>query len=221
MIDNQHHWPKKGEHLFRSDLRDHNNACLNFIKDQFDLYAVGYKRAADLLVEHAIITHSNQDTLVYPIVFLYRHYLELRMKDIIKDGNLLLDSPESYPKGHNISKLWEKCKVIIKKLNGSNGIMDEIKAVDENITEFSKIDPKSMAFRYPTDREDKPSLPGIKYINLGNLISVMMNIANFLDATCMMLCVELDFKEGGEKLYKEFNEEIEAEFNSNFYIDEW
>jgi len=69
MSDNQHHWPKKGEQLFRSDLSDHSNACLNFMNNQFDLYAVGYKRAADLLVDHAISTHSNQDILVYPIVF--------------------------------------------------------------------------------------------------------------------------------------------------------
>ena len=125
------------------------------------------------------------------------------MKDIIKDGNLLLDSTESYPKGHNIHILWEKCKIIIKNLDRNSSIVEEIKAVDENIKEFSEIDPSSMAFRYPTDREDNPSLPSIKHINLGNLINAMTNIAYFFDATSSIICVELDLKKEMEEIYKD------------------
>ncbi len=221
MSDDQYRWPKAGEQLFRFDIGDQSNACLNFIGDQFDLYAVGYKRAADLLVEHVLDTNSNQDILIYPIAFLYRHYLELRMKDIIKDGNLLLDSINSYPKDHGINNLWDSCKVIIKQLDQKNSLADELEAIDDIIKEFSKIDPTSMAFRYPTDKKDNPSLPGIRHINLGNLKYVMESTAHFLDATSGILCIELDFKMEADRIHNEFNEAAEAEFNSYFSIDKW
>jgi hypothetical protein len=62
-------WPKKGDQLFKSGVSDRSNACLNFTSDQFSLYATGYKRAGDLLVEHVEGTNSNQDILIYPIAF--------------------------------------------------------------------------------------------------------------------------------------------------------
>jgi hypothetical protein len=217
MNDDQKNWPMEKEKLFRSDINDFNNACLNFMDDQFDLYAVGYRKAAELLVEHTKTTNSNQDILVYPIVFLYRHYLELRMKDIIKDGNILLDFTESFPQDHLISGLWEKCKMIIEQLDHDNSMIDEINAVDENIKEFSKIDLKSMAFRYPTDKKGNPSLPGIKRTNLGNLSKVMLNIANFFDAASMIICVKLDLKRESNDIIKAY----EAEFNSSFSLEDW
>ena len=61
-----------------------HNACLNFasMNNKWNLYAEGYKQAGDLLVKHVMDTQSEQDILVYPIFFLYRHYIELRSKDI-------------------------------------------------------------------------------------------------------------------------------------------
>jgi hypothetical protein len=80
MHDDLGPWPKKGNQLFKSDADWINNACLNFKEDQLNLYAIGYKRAAELLLEHVKNSGRDQDTLVYPIIFLYRHYLELRLK---------------------------------------------------------------------------------------------------------------------------------------------
>jgi hypothetical protein len=36
------------------------------------LYATGYRQAAELLVKHVLATGFDQDSLVYPILFLYR-----------------------------------------------------------------------------------------------------------------------------------------------------
>jgi hypothetical protein len=46
------------------------NACLKFGAGGSQLYASGYKRAAELLVEHALQQQMDLDTLVYPILFL-------------------------------------------------------------------------------------------------------------------------------------------------------
>lgn len=72
-------WPKKGDELFKPDIDWKNNACLNFSHDMSEIYISGYKSAGDILVEHVKQKKRNQDFLVYPIGFLYRQYLELRL----------------------------------------------------------------------------------------------------------------------------------------------
>ena len=75
--------PRKGDRLFRDDLSDyHNNACLSLGGDPFP-YAEGYRRAAEILVHYVNDNGQDQDFLVFPILFLYRHHLELAMKRII------------------------------------------------------------------------------------------------------------------------------------------
>ena len=62
-----------------------NNACLNFMEGKNTWYGYfrGYQRAAELLVQYVDCEKQYQDTLVFPIIFLYRHYLELILKDTI------------------------------------------------------------------------------------------------------------------------------------------
>jgi hypothetical protein len=47
----------------------------------------------------------------------------------------------------------------------------DLEAIEENIKEFSTTDPSSMAFRYPIDKDDNPSLPGLSHINVRNWMS--------------------------------------------------
>jgi hypothetical protein len=81
--DPQLPWPRSGDQLFGPDEDWDNNACINFTFDRFNLYARGYLQAAELLVETIVNTHRSPHAVVYPIAFLYRHYLELRLKKII------------------------------------------------------------------------------------------------------------------------------------------
>lgn len=46
------------------------------------MYTIGYKEAGDLLLQYALNV-GRQNVLVYPIIFLYRHYIELQLKEII------------------------------------------------------------------------------------------------------------------------------------------
>jgi len=60
----------KLEPLFTSAIDFQNNACLNWSHDALELYILGYKEAADNLVNAVIETARHQDSLVYPICFL-------------------------------------------------------------------------------------------------------------------------------------------------------
>ncbi|MBI4302567.1 MAG: hypothetical protein HY664_08170 [Chloroflexi bacterium] len=207
MTDSFRPWPQKDDQLFKSGEDWQNNACLQpYLTDvTWDLAARGYKDAADIMIEQisniaagkgGIVTGI--DVLVYPIVFLYRHYLELRLKSIIKYGNELLDIPEEFPKLHKLDKLWRRCRGILKKVQPEDSV-EVIDAVEKCICEFSKIDPESMAFRYSTDRDGSSTLPeNLIHINLRNLSEVMARIANYLDDSSNAISVDLEQKRSME-----------------------
>jgi len=184
-------WPKKGDQLFKSDVDWWHNACLNFLPDQWNLYAVGYKRAADLLVECVGQTRRHQDTLVYPIVFLYRQYLELRLKELIRNGSLLFDIHRKILRHHKIKELWMQCRKILEKEEFGCSSND-LDAIEECIHHFSEKDPYSMAFRYPTDKNGNRTLPGLTNINLRNIAEVVERIASLLDAASTCISYYLD-----------------------------
>lgn len=81
--------PEKGDKLFRPLDRQHGGIMVHpgaaidpdgnrYITVRRCLYEEGYKRAADLLVEGAR-SETTPDPFFYPIVFLHRRYLELKL----------------------------------------------------------------------------------------------------------------------------------------------
>ena len=202
MADNPFPWPQKGDKLFIEGDDWYYVACLNDQRDNLGLYIVGYKEAGDILVKHVVENRRHHDSLVFPIVFMYRHYLELRLKQLIRDGNLFLGNQPIFCKHHRICKLWKECRMILKKVEPKITDQD-LEAVEEGITEFSTTDPSSTAFRYPNDTDDKPSLPGLRHINLRNLAEIMEKLAAFLDAASMAISVSLDQKKEIESAYED------------------
>ena len=196
-------WPQKGDKLFRPDKDWWNNACLNYLPDDWELYVIGYKHAAEVLVAYIVEKHSEQDTLVFPIVFLYRQYLELRLKRLITDGSQLLDVEKDFPKTHELGNLWGDCKKILSKLEPKIP-KEDLEAVEDAIKQFTNIDPSSETFRYPIHKDGRRLLPPeIKYINLRNLAEVMDKIVHFLDSASMMISVYLDYKADMEAEWQE------------------
>jgi len=203
MIEGSIPEPGIGDQLFKSGEDWWHNACLGYLGDEgWFLYADGYKRAADLLVEYVKDARVEQDLLVYPTVFLYRQYIELRLKELIRDGNRLLDSPEALPQHHRLDQLWEQCRRILEQVWPEEPAED-LDAVEECIHQFSQVDPTSTAFRYPTDRNGKRSLPGLRHINLRNLSEVMARIGTLLDGASTGISVALDYKHDMEAEYRD------------------
>lgn len=178
--------PSSDDRLFVSQEDWWNNACLNWCHDGWTLYSLGYKEAADLLARHIEEHGAGQDMLVYPVLFLYRQYLELEIKDLIRQGRRLQDIPGGFPKHHDIARLWRICHQLLSEI-APNDSVEELREIDRLIEEFSAVDPSSMAFRYPEDKDGNDSLPGITHINLRNVREVMSGIGNLLTgASCQI-----------------------------------
>ncbi|HEY9853751.1 MAG TPA: hypothetical protein V6D28_30050 [Leptolyngbyaceae cyanobacterium] len=165
--------------LFISDIDCMNDARINLFYG-FDVLAVGYKSAADILVKHVIENGTDQDTLVYPIVFLYRQHLELRFKEIIREGWLLLNEGKDFPPIHDLQELWKQVKEVIKKLLPDEEETQGESLIEHIVNEFSKRDKQSYSFRYPGDKKGNNPLADLQYINIRHLSEMIQEASDFL-----------------------------------------
>ena len=89
------------------------------------------------------------DLLTNPIVFLYRHYLELRLKVIIIRGRDLLerDRPRDW-QHHDVEHLWTLCRDVLQQV-WPKGPRCDLDAIGTCIGEWNSVDSSSMAFQVP------------------------------------------------------------------------
>jgi len=199
-------FPEMGDRLFTTESKSHYNAQISyrFSDDTLYRYVLGYKEAGDRLVQSLMENDRHLDLVVFPTVFLYRQYLELRFKQLLMEGSRLLDRSFALPKHHRLDTLWYECKSLLKQIE-PNMADQEVAALEACIIEFSTIDPVSMAFRYHVDTHDNPSLPpDLKYINTHNLAQIMAKIDSFLDAVYMTISVSLDQKQEMEEAFRNY-----------------
>jgi hypothetical protein len=173
--------PVVGSQVFGTDGDDwHLNASMGYVHSEWkwDWYADGYKKAGDLLVEFVAATQSHQDILVFPVVFNYRQYLELRLKELLMLCSYYLDHKFELPTHHDLKKLWEQLLPKLQQLDKETN-WDGVGYV---ILEFHKTDIGSFAFRYPVLKDgSSPSLSGITGINLGVVRDRIEEVARLLD----------------------------------------
>jgi hypothetical protein len=175
-----------------------HNACLNFSHDARYLYADGYKRAAELVCEHACTDRGELDVLVYPVVFLYRHYIELTLKMLLEDASELTDAPQKPKPSHKLPGLWAQVESLLAQAfpEPENAPPPCLKEV---IQAFAELDPGATAFRYPTTREGDQSLDGISYINLAQFQEQLRPAIEFLEGAGAGVSHYLDEKRSYER----------------------
>lgn len=169
-----------GSEVFTGEGSDwHNRAQLNFTHYvPWHAYVAGYKEAADRLVAGIAEGLHGQDMLVFPILFLYRHYLEVSIKELIKECQPMLGiTPPAKPKieqrnmaaqGHDLDGLWSYLKGLLPGIYP--GIPDVVlEEIDRVVVAFHRHDEAGDAARYPVDLSGQRTLSGLNAINLRKL----------------------------------------------------
>lgn len=91
--------------------------------------------------------NAEKDSLIYPLLYNFRHYLELIMKDAIRNFRITRDeinqSQIGYKKVHSLLSIWNKLKTYIDDTESNECI-----AFGKLIEELHNIDPNSFSFRY-------------------------------------------------------------------------
>src|SRR4051812_43725235 len=110
-------WPRTGDDPFAIDDRSRLVACLNFTQDEpWFGYVDGFKQLADLGVAHLEEVGHGHDYLIFPVVFAYRHHIELALKMIMRDACALLDQDHDRLKTHKLLTLWDTAEPLLRQI---------------------------------------------------------------------------------------------------------
>jgi hypothetical protein len=192
--------PMPSDRLFKLGTDMSVNACINWRSPDWNLYATGYKTAADMLATHVVERRNRQDTLVYPILFLYRQYVELAVKEIIRSGLVYLERDRGTPQHHDLGQLWAQAEKLLDEICPGDSVR-ELKETGRIIKELNSVDPQADAFRYPVNKKGEQSLQGIRHIDIGNVREVAARLAVMLDGATTQIGVYQDWKYDMESYY--------------------
>ena len=143
----------------------------------------GYKNSADELVNIALLKGAEGDiltldTYIFPVLFLFRHSIELSLKMIYHRiyGQII--------QGHELDKLWSKVyQSLIQDFNIDKrpvvGI--DFQELKEIFDELQNVDRKSDVWRYLIDNNETLFFSDDKHIDYVNLRDVLGDVYEKLD----------------------------------------
>jgi hypothetical protein len=179
-------------------------------------FAVGYREAAKVLaVRFKGNAYADYDG--YPVLYLYRHSLELLLKAVVYRGAMLMgligkqqpEVPGLFSK-HDLRRLLPAVRAIFKAMRWDFegtpfATFEEFERV---IGQVDEIDSGSYAFRYPMKTTGEAHLPH----------HFVMNVANFGETMDILL----GYLEGAADLLDEtFQAEAEASYEVQQLLAEY
>jgi hypothetical protein len=184
-------WVEDGDQLFIE--KNYNPTCCAHYGWEhhralaFESYLSGYKLAADLLIDKALEAAKKHhieiiDTLVYPIIYIYRQFMELSIKNIyINYCHLQREESKAIIKeSHNLIKAWEYIKPFVIKISDEDELKD-VAIIEDYIKQFEKASKDSTEYRYPVNQKNNVILKEDTYLDLNNLKEKMDKFANYFD----------------------------------------
>lgn len=195
-------YPKRGDKLIAPGDK---TLFADWMAGQWHWYPDAYKKAADKLVGQ-IEGHAFEDVLIFPVIFLYRHFVELKLKELIKELDNLSGTriSDSDFKTHRLGPLWNYVKAHLGCIRDGNWDNDILPALENLVKELAQLDPDSYHFRYSHNTQLK-EIPLPHAISLAHFKEAMTRIANgfaYID-------VGIEMEREGRSL--------EADFNSHYF----
>ena len=179
-----------------------HNTVLNWNnapEEEFCVYARAFHTAAKTLVANLDLDRTaRSDWDACPVVFLYRHALELYLKALVLgDGsNILASKPDSASiyRSHSLRNLAPIVCEIVREFGwestfGCEGVAD-LAAFNAIINELDALDPRSYAFRYPVDTHGRGSVKDHLSFSVVAFSEQMNAILDLLDDTAFALDAE-------------------------------
>ena len=144
-----------------------------------DRYIASYREAGEVLTTQ-VLQGGISDLLVFPILFAYRHWLELRLKSLIALGQRWRGEDIEPALTHKLEVLWPLAREAIEAAFPDDPA--DLDTVGSIVDELVAVDPESMSFRYARDRKGQLNLPvGLERVNLGHIATVMLQVGISLE----------------------------------------
>lgn len=172
------------------------NAIIYSYDNKWINYAEGYGRVIDIL-ESNIFDYRNDedlDFLIYPYCFSIRHYIELKLKEIIVEGNKTkkVSNKINIKNTHSLLQLLKNSEKILSQIYGPRftGVSNNI---EDFIRELHDLDASSQSFRYPVNKEGLDTIR--EYIFSFQIISEgFQEVKDFLDRKAKHISAINDFQ---------------------------
>jgi hypothetical protein len=195
--------PKKPSSIFVGTDQWWLNATLDYMHGSaIEAYATGYLEVAGLVSRHLARGRRGQltlDTAIFPLVYLWRHYFELRMKELNLSLSALFDEePPKQNTQHDLGTLWGWLRPMLLRYNAP---AKELRLASTVFKEFARVDYTSQTFRYQEDVKGNRTAQGITHINVAHFTSPMKKLARFLEGVSMAVSVDLQCKADMESYY--------------------
>lgn len=186
-------YPEKGDKFFIEDGNPNEISLLHKAFQDFGSYADSYQSGAISIIDAALNDPELRDYNIYPAIFLIRHYIELRLKELIKGINFCNNNTNDFPIGHNIQLLWRDFKLAYISI-GEDITDPRFDVVGNLIDEMSSVDPISMAFRYPVDKDGEKTQK-LKSVNINNLKETFIRVGFLFDGVAMQIANYVEMTE--------------------------
>ena len=129
--------------------------------------AESYERAAEVLIDVGI-TDRTPWNVAYPVLFLYRHAVELFLKTLLAPARLTHSLP------HLIQQTDAMARVTLP--------VSDADWLKQRLTEFVVIDPQSTAFRFANTRiNGEQRCDGEWWVDFAHLRQTMATVFRLLD----------------------------------------
>lgn len=205
----------------------------------YDDYAIEYKEAADQLIAGMEVGESTGFHLTYPIMFLYRHYLELRLKELVigleELGSLSVDFdhfnlwpqlPNDQPRGHCLTYFWDSMLArwfgAIEEELVAGIVLEELEPkyviIGERIKEIDAIDRSSEVFRYPVGKAGPYHINTLNLRELIHVKDVVDAIAYHLDTISGLV---YESKEQLKESYEDAVYSYYDDLHADYLVGQW
>lgn len=172
----------KQNDLFRSGTNLHLNACIGRNGGPYTFYAYsrGYFHAGERLIQSVSSNQLSIDLLIYPIVFCFRHGIELAIKDLVIILPKLWNQTNAIQLTHDLIDNWRLVRGYLSKdpFPSDDATTDQVEKV---LTDLVALDPNGQAFRFPSARDGKLFLQDTAVINLEVFADAMSLVAGAFD----------------------------------------
>ncbi len=179
--------------LFRPGPNMKLNACVgkNGGPAGFDRYAGGYFEAGKRLVKSLQEDPWDVDSLIYPLVMVYRHGIETALKHLGKMLPFVCDETAEIKLTHRLMDNWKLVRRCMEKLGEDPKGLSQI---ESKLKELLQIDPNGETFRYPEAKDGTPHLQDTSLINVEVFGEEMAFLAQFFEGSCYWADHLLEYK---------------------------
>lgn len=178
----------------------HGNVMFNFDRDptqELTTFALGYKQAASRLAAE-FSQHGYEDYAAYPILYLYRHSLELYLKALVYRGAKLMgligkvqpNVPGLFQR-HDLARLLPAVRSVFNAMhwdiNDPTSVLASFDEFEQFVRKVDSIDAGSYAFRYPMNRKFQANLPPHFTVNVVTFANIMDWLLDYLEGAADLI----------------------------------